>query len=275
MLLFVYGTFCRGLSRNTVLKDSVYLGIASCKGKLIDIGFYPALIQGDEKVVGEVYKIDPEVLLTKLDEIEGYSKNSEAGSLYIRGKTLATLFSTGDNVDVSLYYFNKAPKKYPPISCGDYRRYLLDQNTSPVYYLAYGSNLSTSRLKGRIGQWGKTITGSIPDYRLVYNKDDGTGHAYANITVRTIDKSCPAVAYEVSRESILFLDGCEGVHNNHYIRTVLPFKSDSGEEIMGYVYIATTEKLVWGKKPTEKYREHLLDGYMEHNLGKLELYESC
>jgi hypothetical protein len=27
MLLFVYGTFCRGLSRNTVLKDSGYMGI--------------------------------------------------------------------------------------------------------------------------------------------------------------------------------------------------------------------------------------------------------
>ena len=87
MYLFVYGTLCKGLSRNSILQNTEYLGIASCTGKLLNIGFYPALIQGDGKVIGEIYQIDPKVLLPKLDKIEGYSKNSEAGSLYIRRKT--------------------------------------------------------------------------------------------------------------------------------------------------------------------------------------------
>ncbi len=35
MYLFVYGTFCKGLSRNSILQNTEYLGIASCKGKAV------------------------------------------------------------------------------------------------------------------------------------------------------------------------------------------------------------------------------------------------
>ena len=68
------------------------------------------------------------------------------------------------------------------------------------------------------------------------------------------------VAYEVSRDNLLTLDKWEGVKGNHYIRTVLPFRSDSGEEIMGYVYIATPEKLIRGRGLSEEYREYLVTG---------------
>ena len=269
MLIFVYGTFCKGLSRNSVLKDAKHLGIASCKGNLIDIGSYPALIQGDGKVIGEIYQIDPDVILQRLDEIEGYNEHNEIGSYYVRRKTAATLFSNGATVDAAIYFYNQKHAEHPSIECNDYRRYLLDKGKGPVYYLAYGSNLSTERLRGRIGKWGKTLSGCIPGYRLTFNKDDGESAVYANITAEKSGKDCLCVAYEVSRESLLILDKWEGVKDNHYIRTVLPFKSNSGEEMMGYVYIAAPEKLVSGRSPSDDYKKYLVTGYKEHKLGDL------
>ena len=74
MLLFVYGTLCRGLLRNDVLKESKYLGLALCNGVLKDVGSFPALINSDEEIIGEVYRIDADTVLPILDQIEGYSK---------------------------------------------------------------------------------------------------------------------------------------------------------------------------------------------------------
>jgi len=80
------------------------------------------------------------------------------------------------------------------------------------------------------------------------------------------------VAYRVTQEQLKELDRHEGAPRN-YIRTVLPIITRTGDGIMGYTYIAHPDKLVFGKKPEDSYRQHLLQGYSDHGLGELSEYE--
>jgi gamma-glutamylcyclotransferase (GGCT)/AIG2-like uncharacterized protein YtfP len=274
MLLFVYGTLCRGLSRNDVLKKSEYLGLALCKGILKDVGSFPALINGDGEVIGEVYRIDSDTVLPLLDQFEGYLKNDESRSLYVRKELSVRLLSTGKCIDSIVYNYNRDAEDFPVIPNGDYRQYLLDQKKGTVFYLAYGSNLSTSRMKKRIGSWKQIVKGYLPDYRLVFNKRPGSGDpfAFANITAGIKGKDCPCVAYEIERELLSKLDKCEGTPI-HYIRTVLPMISNDGQEIQGNIYVANPDQLVHNRQASDKYRRYLLRGYEEHGLGRLEVSE--
>ena len=270
MLLFVYGTLCKGLSRNDVLKESKYLGLALCKGVLKDAGSFPALINGDGEVIGEVYQIDSNTVLPLLDRIEGYSKKDESRSLYLRKELPVRLLSDGKWVETVTYFYNRDAKELPTIPNGDYRQYLLDQREGTVFYLAYGSNLSTSRMKQRIGGWKQIVKGYLPDYQLVFNKRPGSGepYAFANIISGTQGKNCPCVAYEIDQELLLKLDKCEGTPI-HYIRTVLTMIPDDGQELQGYIYMANPDQLVPDRQPSNKYRGYLLKGYADHELGEL------
>lgn len=97
-LLFVYGTLRKG-GENQVTRlypNSSFVGNASVKGKLFDMGGYPAILLNEEgyRIVGEVYDIDDETL-AKLDAFEldaGYDRtpietlvNDEPVSCWIYG----------------------------------------------------------------------------------------------------------------------------------------------------------------------------------------------
>ncbi len=302
--IFVYGTLCRGLFRNEVLKESEYLGIAYCKGTLKDIGDFPGLIDGEDMVIGEAYRLESSSVLDRLDQIEGYFENNEADSLYLRKVKPVRLFSTGEWIEASVYCFNHEADRFPTILSGDYRRYLLEREGGSIFYLAYGSNLKRSKLRERIGTWKQEIKGSLPDFRLVYNKRSAysTGNvAFANIRTELTDlrtgqmnlqrkranlgigladikaatagKDCPCVAYVVDREAIDKLDYYEGVLINQYIRTVLPMMSESGQEILGYTYLAHPDCLLERATVPEDYRSEILQGYQDHELGNLADFE--
>lgn len=82
--IFVYGTLLKGLSRNSVLKDSEFLGLAYCQGTLINLGSFPGLITGEDNVIGELYKLSDNKILEILDQIEGFNKDDKSASMYLR-----------------------------------------------------------------------------------------------------------------------------------------------------------------------------------------------
>jgi gamma-glutamylcyclotransferase (GGCT)/AIG2-like uncharacterized protein YtfP len=72
MLLFVYGTLRRDAANHRELRDATFIGHARTQPKyeLVDMGGYPALLEGGaDAVVGEVYEI-PGALLVALDAFE-------------------------------------------------------------------------------------------------------------------------------------------------------------------------------------------------------------
>jgi gamma-glutamylaminecyclotransferase len=72
MLLFVYGTLCRGESNHRQLAGGLFRAVASTTAEyeLVDMGGYPALLEGGSTAVrGELYEIDPSHL-GRLDAFE-------------------------------------------------------------------------------------------------------------------------------------------------------------------------------------------------------------
>lgn len=86
-LIFIYGSLRQGCERSMTMRfpNSKFLGNATAKGSLFDLGAYPGFIsnESDSKVIGEVYEIDDE-LLTDLDQFE-------ASSNYLRNETAVSL----------------------------------------------------------------------------------------------------------------------------------------------------------------------------------------
>lgn len=126
--LFVYGTLKRGFSRNSVLKDAEFLGNAKLYFnyfRMIDCGFFPALVKVDPRfsrkryeISGELYRITPEILV-ETDIIEGYP------SLYDRTEEIVTRVhptdKTIDHFDMDwawVYYWNRPDQEYETIESG-------------------------------------------------------------------------------------------------------------------------------------------------------------
>jgi gamma-glutamylcyclotransferase (GGCT)/AIG2-like uncharacterized protein YtfP len=112
-LIFTYGTLMRGYELHHVLaRAATFLGPGSVRGRLVDLGRFPGLIEGRGRVRGEIYRLDDPELLTVLDREEGY--NFE--------RRRATVTSTrGRRARAWVYRYRGARHRAVPIPDGDYR----------------------------------------------------------------------------------------------------------------------------------------------------------
>ncbi|MFV0576388.1 MAG: gamma-glutamylcyclotransferase [Vibrio sp.] len=71
--VFVYGTLRRGESNHFLLENSEFLGdyMTEDRFNLFSLGPYPAAIEGNSPLIGEVYLVD-DATLAKLDIVEDY-----------------------------------------------------------------------------------------------------------------------------------------------------------------------------------------------------------
>lgn len=121
-MVFVYGTLMRGFSRHHYMSDGRFEGGASARGRLISLGEYPALLDGDGTVRGELYSFDDlPVALDVLDDVENFDPANPEGSEYIRD---ARRVRRDDGVEISawVYVYNLAAGSAPVIPSGDWRR---------------------------------------------------------------------------------------------------------------------------------------------------------
>jgi gamma-glutamylcyclotransferase (GGCT)/AIG2-like uncharacterized protein YtfP len=84
--IFVYGTLKRGEVRERMWpRGAVSIEEATARGRLYDLGTYPALVDGDDVIRGELWHVSAEdfqMTLDVLDAIECYG-NDEV-DLYVR-----------------------------------------------------------------------------------------------------------------------------------------------------------------------------------------------
>ena len=75
--VFVYGTLKRGQLREGMWPHQpLRVTVAETRGRLYDLGPYPALVTGEDRVGGEIWEFSPQHMsrtLSVLDEIEGYA----------------------------------------------------------------------------------------------------------------------------------------------------------------------------------------------------------
>jgi gamma-glutamylcyclotransferase (GGCT)/AIG2-like uncharacterized protein YtfP len=64
----------RGFSRNHLLaRGASFVGAASVNGRLLSLGRYPGIVEGDDRVRGELYQVHNPEVLTAVDDEEGYN----------------------------------------------------------------------------------------------------------------------------------------------------------------------------------------------------------
>lgn len=125
----------KGHGNHRVMQDAegIYVGKAILKNKDLFFaygrGSFPAVVDGDGEVYGEVYWIRDKKTksgvtpLEILDRLEGYNVNRpNAQNMYIRKRAKAKL-ENGKEVWVSYYYWNRPVNPSLKICSGKYEGY--------------------------------------------------------------------------------------------------------------------------------------------------------
>jgi len=103
--LFVYGQF-RDTAKS-LLSNPIHCGRSSIDGKIYKVNdFYPGFVDGDGKIIGDVYIVEPETFKT-LDEFEGDE--------YIRAKV-----TTDSGLECWVYKYILDVAKFEEIKGGDW-----------------------------------------------------------------------------------------------------------------------------------------------------------
>ena len=133
--LFVYGSLRSGFKSPAYEYISGFFSFiaeAKVKGKLFDLGPYPAGIPTDEDnfIVGELYTITHESefswAIGQLDDYEGTSAEADEVSLYKR--ELVNVFVNDSVVPAWIYWYTGNVQNKPLIESGDMIQYLREKN---------------------------------------------------------------------------------------------------------------------------------------------------
>ena len=110
-LLFAYGTLRDARQRALVLNGapSRALGQGTVAGALYDLGSYPGLLPGADRVPGTVIQLAADDALSRLDEFEGVDSG-----LYVRRRATVHL-DGGGVVEAWIYLYNRPVTGRPRI----------------------------------------------------------------------------------------------------------------------------------------------------------------
>jgi gamma-glutamylcyclotransferase (GGCT)/AIG2-like uncharacterized protein YtfP len=147
-----------------------------------------------------------------------------------------------------------------------------------MYYFAYGSNMDSSRLWGRVergrGQdYAQAVRKAanpqraiLRDYRLSFSKPaarDPTREGYADILPEPKAK-VEGVVYEVPQQVLDILDVCERVPLDYKEIDVTVAVPSSASQVQAVTYKGV--KQTEGLRPSTQYMQHLIAGAIEHHL---------
>jgi gamma-glutamylcyclotransferase (GGCT)/AIG2-like uncharacterized protein YtfP len=115
--LFVYGTLKRGEINHALLAPYARVIVpAQIRGLLYDTGDFPALIEGEGRVYGELVFLDPdrlEQVIDATDRLEGCVPGRDDLSLYHR-RVVTAVTEDGEPHETYVYFYNAAHPTMPP-----------------------------------------------------------------------------------------------------------------------------------------------------------------
>ena len=106
--IFVYGTLKQGFGNHDRIFGGYDIKItpAWTYGKLYDLGYFPALTEGNNKVYGELIEFDNPAILKRVDYLEGYRGENSNYNFYERRDI--QVFTDKNEVRAWAYFLNKS-----------------------------------------------------------------------------------------------------------------------------------------------------------------------
>ena len=134
--IFVYGSLRKGFHSDAYNYISRYFYLAAAdakvKGKLYDLGEYPAAVATNEDyfIIGELYHIshDEEFswAIEQLDDYEGI--NTEPGQTALYRREITTIYLADHTTEAWVYWYNGDVSQFPALDTGDLLAYLQQKN---------------------------------------------------------------------------------------------------------------------------------------------------
>ncbi|MDX1648738.1 MAG: gamma-glutamylcyclotransferase family protein [Myxococcota bacterium] len=128
-----------------------------------------------------------------------------------------------------------------------------------ILYFAYGSNLSSARLRARLDDVRPAGPAHLADHRLTVDKRGHDGSAKANVVAHPGERVW-GVLYDLPRVQLETLDRFEG----GYERLEIEVKRLEGGLVAAVTYRSTLRVEDW--LPFDWYHAHLVQGAREHGL---------
>jgi hypothetical protein len=137
---------------------------------------------------------------------------------------------------------------------------------SAMLYFAYGSNMSTPRLRYRVPGCRFTFVARLPNYKLCFHKRSKDGSAKCNAfrTAEPKDVVIGAV-YEIPTNEKPALDDAEGLGSGYH-EEIIHVLSPEGQEVTVCTYIADASFIDDSLQPYSWYKDFVLAGAEEHQL---------
>jgi gamma-glutamylcyclotransferase (GGCT)/AIG2-like uncharacterized protein YtfP len=133
--LFVYGSLRKGFHHSAyqyISKHFTFVSDAKVKGRLYDLGDYPAAVPTSEEfyIKGELYEIKShgefEWAIEQLDDYEGLNPEEGEKQAYVR--QLTDVFYNDHSTRAWIYWYNDDVTGRPIIPSGDVFDYLTYKN---------------------------------------------------------------------------------------------------------------------------------------------------
>ena len=137
--------------------------------------------------------------------------------------------------------------------------------TNTVRYFAYGSNMSSARLRRRVPDLSPGVVARLPSYRRTFDKSGTYGGKTNMRKTEDAHDLVPGVVFNVTPAQLAVIAEYEVGYESESIKVTLT----DGEEVDAVTFVATETKD--GLRPTQRYLRHLLVGAREHVLTAAEI----
>lgn len=257
--VFVYGTLRQGeVNHQRIEAADCISQTASIKGAIYTTKrYFPALIDGNQTVYGELFKVNDEQLKA-IDELEGYVGDGK-DNFYDR--RLVTVKTDQGEVEALTYFLNEAHHDMlgEAVQHQDWKVHQLIESDEDFLYFAFGSCMDDERFRqAGVDHFFKNLTGrgELDDFSLRFAMKAPHGNHAADI----IEDGgyVEGKVYQLPHEGLDYLFKREGVYVGYYRPAVVRLRIDGKavDNVLTFLVLNKYDE----EAPTELYATEILRG---------------